>query len=171
MSTRSTRSLAPICLAATILVFAAAASPLVAQSSPPGDPRVLGTWVLDVAKSKFTPGPTPTSQVRTYEPRDNGGYRATIKTTYAARQPTFVEYAANYDSLEYPVAGSLDYDTIRLKKVDSLTSEATLGHAGRVFATARRVISEDGRTMTITFHADELQGTRIHNVMVFTRQK
>ena len=91
---------------------------------------------MDVARSKFTPGPTPTSQVRTYEPQDNG-YKATIRTTYAARKPTFIEYVANYDSLEYPVSGSPD----------------------------------EGQTMTITFHADEQQGTRIHNLMVFTRQK
>jgi hypothetical protein len=170
MSTRLTRSSVRLSLAAAILTFAAGGSASVAQSPAPGDPRVLGTWNLDVAKSKFTPGPPPTSQIRTYEPHDSG-YRATIKTTYATRKPTFVEYVANYDSLEYPVAGSPDYDTIRLKKVDQSTSEATLGHAGRVFATTRRVMSEDGQTMTITFHADELQGTRIHNVMVFTRQK
>ena len=131
---------------------------------------MLGTWNLDVAKSKFTPGPSPRSQVRTYEPYDNG-YKATIRTTYADRKPAFIEYVANYDSLEYPVAGSPDYDTIRLKKIDASTSEAVLGHAGHVFATTRRVISDDGQTMTITFHADELQGTRIHNVMVFTRHK
>src|SRR5437899_8769102 len=165
MCRRSTRSLVPFVLAVAILTVAAAASPIVAQSPAPGDPRVHGTWNLDVARSKFTPGPTPTSQIRTYEPHDSG-YRATIKTTYAAaRKPTFVEYVADYDALEYPVAGSPDYDTIRLKKVDSSTSEAILGHAGRVFATTRRVVSEDGQTMTITFHADELQGTRIHNVM------
>jgi hypothetical protein len=170
MSRRSTRSLVPLSLAAaTILVFAAAARPA-AQSPPPGDPRVLGTWNLDVAKSRFAPGPPPTSQVRTYEPHDNG-YKATIKTTYASRKPAFVEYVANYDSLEYPVAGSPDYDSIRLKKIDASTSEAVLGHAGKVFATTRRVISDDGQTMTITVHADEVQGNRIHNVMVFTRQK
>ena len=169
MCSPSTRSLVPLVLSA-VLIIAAIAPVMVAQSPAPGDPRVLGTWIMDVARSKFTPGPTPTSQVRTYEPQDNG-YKATIRTTYAARKPTFIEYVANYDSLEYPVSGSPDYDTIRLKKVDSSTSEATLGHAGKVFATTRRVLSEDGQTMTITFHADEQQGTRIHNLMVFTRQK
>src|SRR5215217_1994918 len=105
MSTRPTRSLALFASVAAVLMLGAVASPLVAQSPPPGDPRVLGTWILNVAKSKFTPGPPPTSQIRTYEPHANG-YRATIKTTYAERKPTFVEYVANYDSLEYPVAGS-----------------------------------------------------------------
>ena len=171
MSRRSARSLVPRVLASTALVLAVIA-PLVAQSPPstPGDPRVLGTWLLDLTKSKFMPGPPPTSQTRTYEAHDNG-YRATIRTTYATRKPTFIEYTANYDSLEYPVAGSPDYDSIRLKKLDDSTSEATLGHGGNVYATTRRVMSRDGQTMTITVRADEQQGARINNVMVFTKQK
>jgi hypothetical protein len=160
-------SLAPFLLAA---IIATASVPIVAQSQTPTDPRVLGTWTLIVGKSKFSPGPTPTTQIRTYGAHDNG-YKATIKTTYAGRQPTFVEYVANYDSLEYPVTGAQEYDTIRLQKIDASTSEATLGHAGRVIATARRVISEDGQTMTITFHADDIQGSRVDNVMVFARQQ
>ena len=64
-----------------------------------------------------------------------------------------------------------DYDAIRLKKVDAYTSEAILGHAGKVFATARRTISEDGRLMTISFRADDLGGTRVNNVMVYDRSQ
>lgn len=155
------------CVGAAALI---ATSPsLVAQTPTPVDPRVLGTWTLDVSKSRFSPGPTPASQVRTYEAQGTG-FKGTIQTTYADRKPTVIEYTASYDSLEYPVSGSSDYDTIRLTKIDSSTSAATLGHAGRVVATARRVIADDGRTMTITFHADELQGTRVHNVMVYRRQ-
>ena len=170
MHARLALLLVPLLLGATLSRLPPGHFQAAAQSSPPFDPRVLGTWSLTVAKSKFFPGPTPTSQIRTYEATDNGD-KATIKTTYTDRQPTMIEYAANYDSLEYPVTGSPDYDTIRLKKVGPSTSEATLGHAGRVIATARRVISEDGQTMTISFHADELQGSRVDNVMVFARQK
>lgn len=166
MSSSSTRSVIRTLATAILLIPA----PLAAQSAAPGDIRVLGTWTLDVTHSKFSPGPAPLTQIRTYEPKDNG-YRATIRTTYANRKPVFVEYAANYDALEYPVAGSPDYDTIRLKKVDSSTSEATLGHGGRVIATTRRVLSDDGGTMTITFHADDMNGARVNNVMVFTRTK
>ena len=159
----------------TLLILPLAASlaaPASAQrsASAPGDARVVGTWSLVLEKSRFSPGPTPTSQIRSYEAQ-NGGYRATIKTTFADRPSTYIDYVANYDSLEYPVMGSADYDTIRLKKVDEFTSEAILGHAGRVIATTRRVIAPDGQTMTITFKADDIKGKPVNNVMVFARQK
>ena len=38
---------------------------------PPGDP-VVGTWKLNVAKSKFTPGPGWQSQTRTYRRTPEG---------------------------------------------------------------------------------------------------
>ena len=71
--------------------------------------------------------------------------------------------------LEYPVTGSPDYDSIRLKRVDAHTAEAVLGHAGKEFATARRTISEDGQTMTIVLQVD-LAGSRVNNVMVYDKR-
>jgi hypothetical protein len=172
MRARSTRLLLPAVLGAAVAVWAIDGALVNAQSPAPTptDERVLGIWQLNVAKSKFTPGPPYRDQTRTYA-RQADGVKATLKTTYADGHSATVEYVVNYDSLEYPVTGSPDYDAIKLKKIDALTSEAVLGHGGTVFATARRVISEDGKTMTITFHANELQGFRFHNVMVYDRRK
>ena len=86
--------------------------------------------------------------------------KAIIKTTYADGHATDVEYVANDDSLEYPVTGSSDFDAIKLKSVGAITSEVVLEHAGKEMATARRIISEDGKTMTSTFQARELAGSR-----------
>ena len=36
------------------------------SASAQGDP-LLGTWVLNVAKSKYTPGPPPKEQTTTFE--------------------------------------------------------------------------------------------------------
>jgi hypothetical protein len=137
------------------------------QSSP--DERVLGTWQLNVSRSKFTPGPPYRNQIRVYE-RHERGVKATITTTHADGRSTKVEYIADYDSLEYPVSGSPDYDSIKLTRVDPYTAEAVLGHAGKVFATARRTISEDGNTMTILFQVDLYAGSRVDNVMVYDRR-
>jgi hypothetical protein len=138
------------------------------QPSAPPDERVFGTWQLDVARSKFSPGPAYRNQIRMYERHDDG-VKATIKTTYPDGHTTDVEYIADYDSLEYPVTGSPDYDSIKLKRVDMYTAEAVLGHAGKEFATARRTISADGKTMTIVFQVD-LAGSRVNNVMVYDRR-
>ena len=39
-----------------------------------------------------------------------------------------------------------------------------LSHAGRVFGTARRVIADDGKSMTITFRRDSESGVSVLNV-------
>ena len=48
--------------ALVMIVIAAAAVELAAQGADP----LVGTWVLNVAKSKYTPGPAPKSETRTY---------------------------------------------------------------------------------------------------------
>jgi len=157
---------AALCGALAFLVTAD--RPLAAQSSSGTDPRVLGTWRLDVAKSKFVPGPPYREEIRSYEPQAQG-VKCTIKRTLANGRSATIEYVAAYDSVEYPVSGSSDYDTIRLKKVDTFTFEGVLSHGGTVFATTRRVISEDGKTMTIAFQAPDFHGSRVDNVMVYER--
>jgi hypothetical protein len=169
MCARSTRLLLPALMGAAVALLAT--DRLLADAQPPAPPdeRVFGTWDLNAARSTFSPGPPYRSQIRVYE-RHEKGVRATIKTTYSDGRSTDVEYIADYDSLEYPVRGSPDYDSIKLKRVDRYTAEAVLGHAGKVFATARRTISEDGRTMTIVLQVDLLAGSRVNNVMVYDKR-
>jgi len=148
-----------------------AADPVLAaylsQEKAVQDP-VLGTWVLNVAKSKYSPGTAPKSQKRTYEAHPQG-VKATIQTVYADGRSAFTQYVANYDSVEYPVTGSPDSDAIALKKIDDYRAEATLMHAGKVMAAVRRVISEDGKTMTITYEG-MWEGQLSMNVAVYVRE-
>jgi hypothetical protein len=169
MCARSTRLLLPALVGAAVALSATDRLLADAQASAPPDERVFGTWQLNAAKSTFSPGPPYRNQTRVYE-RHEKGVKATIKTTHSDGHSTDVEYIADYDSLEYPVTGSPDYDSIKLKRVDPYTAEAVLGHAGKVFATARRTISEDGKTMTIVFQVDLFAGSRVNNVMVYDRR-
>jgi hypothetical protein len=130
--------------------------------------RVIGRWTLDLAKSRFAGGSAPKSQTRIYE-ADPMGVKATITTIHADGHATTVRYVAGYDSVEYPLTGSPEYDAISLKRVDEATAEARLIHAGKEIATARRVISEDGRTMTITVKTN-ISGAEVTNTAVFQRQ-
>jgi hypothetical protein len=118
-------------------------------SAATGGELILGVWNLNVAKSKYVGAPTPKGQTRTYE-ADPKGVKTTIRTTYPDGQSANVEYVADYDGVEYPLVGSPDYDAITLKRINAFTAEATLMHAGRLMAKVVRLISEDGKTMTIT---------------------
>jgi len=129
--------------------------------------RLVGVWNLNVAKSKFFSSSAPKSQTRTYETHPNG-IKATIETTYADGKSTTIQYVASYDSVEYPITGSLQFDAIAMKKIDDFTAEATLSHAGKEIASARRVISEDGLTMTVTLRRNA-GIDEVTNVSVFDK--
>lgn len=149
--------------AAFALAFA-----LVAHAQVTGN-LVIGTWNLNVAKSKFVPGPAPQSERRTYE-TVHSGVKATIRTVYADGHMSYSETVADYDGAEHPVTGNPEVDVIRLKRIDDHISETTAMHAGTIVSTARRQISEDGNTMTITYKGT-LNSEPFNNIAVFEREK
>lgn len=130
-----------------------------------GDDLVIGQWRLDVSKSKYSPGPGPKSETRTYRSTEDG-IRAVIIRTHQDGQVQTIEYEANYDSVNH-VVGTPDYDAVRLTRVSAYTSEATLSHAGKLFGTARRTIAPDGMSMIIEFRQESQ--LRIHNVSHYVK--
>jgi len=70
-----------------------------------------------------------------------------------------------------PSTGTDEYDHLLLKRVDDFTAEAVLSHADRVYGTARRRISPDGKTMTITFSQNlGGAGVPVTNVSVYEKE-
>jgi hypothetical protein len=141
---------------------------LTAQSPSSQEPdQLVGAWQLVVAKSKYRPGPAPSSETRTYV-RKGEDVLGVIQRAFPDGRRVRIEYTANYDR-EYPVTGTEDYDHVVLKRIDRYTSEAVLSHAGRVFGTARRVIAADGKSMTITFRRDSETGVSVLNVAYYDK--
>ena len=150
------------------LVAVGISAVLTAQSTSPKEPdQLVGAWRLDVAKSRYRPGPAPISETRTYV-RQGENVLGIIDRRFPGGRRERIEYTANYDR-EYPVTGTEDYDHVVLKRIDRYTSEAVLSHAGRVFGTARRVIADDGKSMTITFRRDSETGVSVLNVAHYDR--
>ena len=143
----------------------AAAAQVRSAAEPP--PQLIGTWRLNVAKSKYSPGPPLRSEVRVYT-RDAEGVKGVVSRVHADGRQEKFEYVANFGK-EYMVTGIPDYDAVTLRKIDELTSDAVLSHAGLVFGVARRTISPDGRSMTITFDRKNAE-TPVHNVAVYDKQ-
>src|SRR5262245_43548244 len=170
MCARILRLLITLLVGGVIAVWATHPLTVIGQSrlDTPEDRLLLGTWKLNVAKSKYKFGAPPQNQMRVYEPNGDR-VKDTRKTTYANGRSTIVEYVADYDSVEYPVTGSPDADSIALKKVAPRTAEAVLSHAGQVMATVRRIISEDGKTMTMAYQGT-LLGERADYIAVYEKQ-
>ena len=57
---------------------------------------VLGTWKLNLEKSRYVPGPLPRSSIRVYEAHPDG-ITVTIKTVDGEGRKTSVEHPVNYD--------------------------------------------------------------------------
>jgi hypothetical protein len=162
---RSIQILAAVVLTAGI---ATSASLRAAQApSPASEDYILGTWQLDVAKSKYSPGPGPISEIRTYR-RGPNGIEGTIQRRFADGRSERIEYVAEFDR-EYPVMGTEAYDHILMKRISARTAEAVLSHAGRVYGTARRVIDDSGKTMTITFKRDGSSGQTVNNTAFYEK--
>ena len=128
----------------------------------------IGTWHLNVTKSKYSPGPAPKSQVLTIEAA-GAGEKVTSEMVSATGAKTVSVYTANYDGKPYPITGSETADMVTLKRVDANTSERTDSKAGKTVQTFVRVVSKDGKTMTVTIKGTNAQGQAVNNVVVFEK--
>ena len=90
---------------AVLVVFAATRSEVTFAQT---DPHV-GTWVLNVAKSKYTPGPAPKEQTSVYAMAGEG-IKVSTKAVGADGKPATTEFTAMFDGKDHPVTGNADYD-------------------------------------------------------------
>ncbi len=150
---------------AALGVILAAAALVSAQTV---DPRV-GTWNLNVAKSKYAPGPAPKSQVLTIEAAGKGE-KVKSEIVTAAGETTVTEYTADFDGKPHPLKGSDTADTVTIKRVDSHTTERVDSKGGKTVATYHRVVSKDGKTMTVTIKGTDAKGQATNNVVVFEKK-
>lgn len=128
-----------------------------------------GTWKLNLAKSKYSPGPAPKSNVAKLE-ASAGGIKAISDGVGADDKPTHTEFAAKFDGKDYPYKGSAAYDTVVVKRIDDNTYEASLKGKGKATMTSRNVVSKDGKTRTQTQTGTDAQGKAINNTVVYDRQ-
>ena len=128
-----------------------------------------GTWKLNAAKSKYTPGPPPKSATVTYEETADG-IKRTGKSVDGEGKTTSFEYTAKYDGKDYPVTGSDLYDAISLKRINEQTAEGTLKKSGKVVSHARRVVSENGKTMTLTINGTNAKGQKTKDIAIYEKQ-
>src|SRR5215813_4096382 len=153
-------------------VVAILAACLVVMSTLSGfaqtDP-IIGTWKLNLANSKYSPGPPPKSQMLTYEAVGQG-VKVTVKGADAEGKPIDFQYTANYDGKDYPVTGAPDRDTTARKRIDAHTMETTHKKAGKVVATGTSVISKDGKTITLTEKGVNAKGEKYSNTVVYDKQ-
>ena len=151
---------------ATILaVVAIAATGMVWAQN---DPRI-GTWALNVAKSKYTPGPPPAREIRTYTAL---GHTVNVSVESVDLHGTRVSlrYEARENGKDYPMTGLASADAIAMRRIDGRTFEADTKKNGKVIGTTRGEISTDGKILMLTFKSISPAGQGIINIAVYDKQ-
>jgi len=131
----------------------------------------IGSWKLNVAKSKFNPGPGYKSETRTYEPTADG-YKFQGERVNPDGSTQRYGFTVKYDNKDYRVTGKDPggADTLAVKLVDANNIESTSKRGGEVLYTSKVVVSSDGKVMTITTKGKNADGEPMDNLQVYDRQ-
>jgi hypothetical protein len=148
----------------TLLLLALAANARAAAAD-----QQSGTWKMNPAKSKYSPGPAPKSVTLKVD-SDENNIKITADGTNADGSPTHVEYSAKFDGKDYPITGVPNADTVSVKRISATTIQSTSKKAGQVVMTVTSTVSKDGRTRTSTFKGKDPQGNDVNNVVVYDKQ-
>lgn len=134
-----------------------------------------GTWKLNVAKSKYNPGPAPASGTTILSSVD-GGLKFVVDGVTDGKK-THSEYTFKFDGKDYPQKPMLDgkpdpngADMISARKVDDYTYETTAKLKGQVLTVTKVVVSRDGKTRTNTATGKNVQGQTVSNTVVYEKQ-
>ena len=145
-----------------LLGLAAAGLPQLgfAQNSP-----LIGTWKLNLDKSKFSPGPPPrsasltyTQDVQTNQVIDAPGNQITAVTMLI------------FDGQPHPSTGAPNYDARAYTRLDDNTIVFTNVKAGKLVGIGTQAISQDGKTLTITQTGTDASGRPVNSVNVYDKQ-
>ena len=129
---------------------------------------VDGTWTLNVAKSKFS-GTAPKSVTRVYT-ESADGTTLNQKTVGADGKEKAMHVTVTYDGKDRPITGNSDADSGAGKAIDAHTSDFTLKMGGKVVGSVHRVVSADGKMLTVKNKGTHADGTTYDDTLVFDKQ-
>jgi hypothetical protein len=143
----------------------AASTTTVAQTDP-----LVGTWTLNVAKSKYSPGPAPKSATTVIEAAGTG-YRFTVKQMPATGAAQEWSFTTNLDGKPAKMTGNNpNADAVTYKRIDPSTLESVSSRNGKETTRQRVVVSPDGKTRTVTTTGVDGTGQKINNVAVYEKK-
>ena len=128
----------------------------------------MGTWKLNEAKSKFSPGSAKNHTV-IYEAAGDK-VKVTVDGVDANGNPTHNEWTGKFDGKYYPVTGDPTSDTRSYKQINKRTLALTAKKGGKVTLTGRIVVSVDGRRRTVTTSGTDSKGKKFRTTAVYDKQ-
>ena len=128
----------------------------------------VGTWKLNSAKSKFTPGTPKNDTVIVEVAGDN--MKITVDGTDGDGKPAHNVWTGKYDGKDYSVTGDPASDMRSYTTVNARTLTLALKKGGKVTTTGRIVLSADGKSRTVTITGTDPQGKKVASTAVYDKQ-
>jgi hypothetical protein len=150
-----------------VLIAAVFAYSAVAQ-----DNAMLGTWKLNVAKSKFDAGVAPKSLTRTIT-ADGSGAKYSFEGVGPDGKPVAYSFTTNYDGKDSPVTGTGapgGADVVALKRVSANKTEGVLKKGGKEIAKVITDVSKDGKVAIVKTHGKGADGKETGSESVYDKQ-
>jgi hypothetical protein len=128
---------------------------------------IVGTWKLNIAKSRFAPGNALTAATRVYT-EANGLYTLDIKQSGADSKEASARSQYRDGKEEKQTS---DYvDVILAKRINENTWVFDLKKDGKVVGRVHRVVSADGKTLTVHNTGMLMSGVAGDETLVFDKQ-
>ena len=137
-----------------------------AAGSWAADDAMMGTWKLNEAKSKIAPG-APKNHTVTYSAAGDQ-IKVTVDGKDGEGKTIHSEWTGKFDGKDYPVTGDSTADTRSYKK-EGKDLELTNKKAGKVTVTGKIVVSDDGKTRTVTINLTDAKGEKVTSTAVYDK--
>ena len=128
----------------------------------------MGTWKLNEAKSKFSPGATKNKTV-VYEAAGDS-VKVTVDGVDGNGNSMHNEWTGKFDGKYYPVTGDPTSDMRSYRKINNRTLALTAKKGSKITLTGRIVVSANGRTRTVTTTGTDSKGKSVSNRAVYDKQ-
>ena len=152
-----------------LLVIAATIVAVVAAVAIAADDPFVGTWKLNIEKSKAISGSLPKAETMKIEP-DGNGLKIIIDTVNSRGKANHSEDPLDLDGKDHPVTGHSNYDALTYKRIDPQTIIGNRKRDGKEVGSEHSVISQDGKTLTVTQKGKSSTGQDIARTLVYEKQ-
>ena len=149
-----------------IAVVAVALSFVAATACFAANPH-MGTWKLNEAKSKLSPGMWKNRTVVYTEQKDK--MKVAVDGVDKDGKSTHGVWVGKADGKAYKTAGNLAWDGAVYKVVNDHTYEITTMKGGKVFSNGKSTVSADGKTRTVATEGTGADGKKFKSKAVYDK--
>jgi hypothetical protein len=133
------------------------------------DNPMIGTWKLNEAKSKFSPGASKSVTVVYVADGDN--MKCTIDGVDGKGKAYHNVWVGKFDGKDYPVTGDTETGNTRaITKINDHKLEASNKKDGKVTTSGSIVIAPDGKTRTLNLTGTDSAGKKTSSTAVYDKQ-